>query len=226
MKQLIWDLPTRIAHWVLALAIFLAYAFAQLAPERSAVFYGHMLLGLLAGLLLAWRVVWGLMGSKHARFASLLFRPGELWGYFLSVARGKGTYYAGHNPGSALAIWAIFVLTIVTVGSGLGLGFSGEAFEEIHEIAPNLLLAIVAMHVAGVLVATLMHKENYLFSMFSGRKTGQPNDAIAHSHPLAALILVLGLAAASCYLVGGFDFSSGSFRAPGTSISLHFGEEG
>lgn len=224
MKQLIWDLPTRLFHWGFAVSIVLAYALVQVSHEGTVAFYSHIVLGLIAGLLMGWRAVWAIMGSKHARFPSLLFRPGDVKDYFLSIVRGRGKYYAGHNPGSALAIWAMYLLSVATIASGLALGRAGESFKEVHEIAPNLLLAVAGLHILGVALATIMHKENYLVSMFSGRKTGNPDEAILHAHPLAALCLVVWIAAGACYLISGFDFAKGTFHAPGTNVNFQFGE--
>lgn len=220
MKQLIWDLPTRVFHWALMSSILTAYAFAQLASKGSVIFGFHVACGVIAGLLLVWRVAWGFLGSKHAVFRSLAFGPSETKEYFLCVVRGKGNYYAGHNPGSAMAIWMMFVLIVVTLVSGVLAGLGGAIGEELHELAPNLLLAVVLFHVAGVLLATVMHRENYIGSMFTGRKTARPEEAISHSHPMAALVMVAWVAGGLSYFAGGFDFKGGTFSPPGTSISV------
>lgn len=226
MKQLIWDLPTRVTHWALAFTILLAYTLAQLAPEGSTLFGLHILCGVIAGLLLVWRLIWGFLGSRHVTFRSLVFSPFEVRDYFLAVLHGKERYYAGHNPGSAVAIWTMFLLVFMTLVSGGLIGFGGEVSKELHEVVPNLLLAVVLLHVTGVLLATLMHRENYIASMFTGRKTAQPDEAISHSHRKAALVMGAWLAVGLAYFAGGFDVKSGVFSPPGTSIRVLLGDGG
>jgi cytochrome b len=224
MKQLIWDLPTRFCHWGLTVAIVLAFALPQVARRGSVLFGLHIVCGVVAGLLLAWRLVWGFTGSRHARFRALRFGPGQVWSYLRSAAQGRGTYYPGHNPGSALAIWAMFALTVLTLVSGVLANSSVRLWRGIHELAPNLLLAVVVLHVAGVTVATLRHKENYLAAMFSGLKTGPPDEAIPHSHPLAAAVMTAWVVLGSFYFIAGFNLTTGVFSPPGTGISVRLTE--
>ncbi|MCB1316061.1 MAG: cytochrome b/b6 domain-containing protein, partial [Leptospiraceae bacterium] len=182
MKQLIWDLPTRIFHWALAVCVLAAYGIAQLVSHHSPWFYAHIFFGIMAGWLVFWRVIWGFTGSRYARWGALYFRPGETIAYFRSIIQGNGRYYAGHNPGSALAIIGMLVLIVGTVASGLLIGITGnEAFEELHEILPNLLLIVIGLHIVGVLLATYMHKEAYTLSMFNGRKSGGEVERISSS---------------------------------------------
>jgi cytochrome b len=223
MKQ-IWDLPTRLFHAAFAGSILAAFALGKFASEHSQLFALHMFFGALAGLLLLWRIVWGFIGTRHARFSSLLFSPGRIVEYFASVLGGKGQYFAGHNPGSSLAIWAMLILAAVSVVSGLSMGFMGETFEEVHEIATVLLIAAAAFHVAGVILASVMHRESYALSMITGRKTASASEAIPTSSPAAALVMILLVTGTMTYIGSGFDLSTASFSAPGTSFSVQFGE--
>jgi hypothetical protein len=118
----------------------------------------------------------------------------------------------------------MFALTAVTLVSGLLANSSVRLWRAIHEVAPNLLLAVVVLHVAGVTVATLRHKENYLAAMFSGLKTGPPDEAIPHSHPLAAAVLTAWVVLGSVYFIAGFNLATGVFAPPGTSISVRLRE--
>lgn len=225
MKQLIWDLPTRIFHWAFAGSILLAFGFGKFSSEHSVYFGLHMVFGVLAGLLLLWRVIWGIAGTKHARFASLLFSPGRIIEYFRSVISGKGQYFAGHNPGSSVSIWAMLILAGLAVLSGLSMGFLGETFEEVHEIVTVLVIAAAAFHIAGVILASFMHSESYLASMLTGRKTADPGEQISSARPAAALLMVLLTAGAMTYVWRGFDLNTRTFSAPGTSFRVQFGED-
>jgi cytochrome b len=220
MPQLIWDLPTRIFHWALTFSVLFAYALPMVARRGSVLFGIHIVCGVIAGLLLLWRLVWGCIGSKHARFRSLLFSMTEVKGYVMSVVRGTRTHYAGHNPGSALVIWGMFAFLVVVLVSGLLANPGGRTVREIHGITPNILLALVTLHIVGVSLASYRNKENYVASLLSGLKNGRPEEAIPQSHPVAALVMTALVVLGSSYFVGGFDYATGVFSPPGTSISV------
>jgi cytochrome b len=222
-KRLIWDLPTRVFHWGFAGSVLAALALAKVAPEESPLFYAHIVFGVAAGLLLLWRIVWGFSGSHHARFGALIFSPAETIGYFKSVLSGKGQYHAGHNPGGALSVWALLILVGVAVFSGFGMSFWGDAFEEVHEVSTNLVMIVAAIHVLGVIMATVMNKENYAGAMFSGRKRAEAKDAISSPNTVTAFLMAALVLAGVFYFVRGFDFADGTFQAPGTTLTLRLG---
>jgi len=224
MKRLIWDLPTRVSHWALAAAVLLAYFIPPRVASGSMLSGLHVVCGVTAALLLVSKLLWGLVGTKHARFRSLLFTPAEVTRYVASAVRGQGPYFAGHNPASALVICVAFVLLASTVASGLLMNSGGRVWEPVHEVAPNLLIALVAIHIVGVLLATFRHKENYVASMFSGMKTAGPEDAIPRSHPAAAVVMAASVVLAASYFAGGFQPATGVFSPPGTSISVQLTE--
>jgi cytochrome b len=223
VKQLIWDLPIRIFHWLLFGALIGAFSLAEFSEKETANFYFHVVFGVLAGLLIFWRIIWGFVGSKHARWSELFVTPSSFIGYFKEVLSGRGSYHPGHNPGSAIVILAILFFIAATVLTGL-LSNKVELFEEMHENLPVVLLVLVGLHVAGVLIATMMNKENYLLGMITGYRRALPAEGIKSSHTVMAgvmLILVLG---PWIYFIMGFDRNSGLFKAPGTQWSLQIGE--
>jgi len=224
MKQLIWDVPTRLFHAAFAGSILTAFALGKFASEHSPLFVLHIFFGALAGVLLVWRVFWGFAGTKHVRFGALLFSPARIVEYFSAVLKGRGQYFAGHNPGGSLSVWAMLALAAVTVASGLSMGFLGETFEEIHEISSILLIGVAAVHVCGVLLASYMHQESYALAMITGKKAGQPSDAIQGSRMAAALVLSAAIGGIGLYIFQGLDLKNGSFTAPGTSFSIQFME--
>ncbi len=223
MKQLIWDLPTRFFHWLLAISVILAFGFAQLTEKESPQFYLHVVFGVLAGILVIWRAIWGFIGSENVRWKNLLVRPSLVIDYVKQVASGHGVYHAGHNPAGAIAALGLLLLVVLTVATGL-LSPQAELFEELHESLPFALIGLAVVHVIGVIVATRMNKENYLLGMFSGKKRATETEAIAHAHPLAAsvmLVLVLGVWG---YFIKGFDLQKALFTAPGSQWSFQVGE--
>lgn len=223
MKRLIWDLPTRAFHWLLAFSVLAAYGFAEFASKETPWFYLHVVFGVLAGLLILWRIIWGFVGSSHAKWRALLFSPKDILGYFSSIAQGKGVYHAGHNPGGALAIWGILGATALTVVSGFLIA-QAEMFEELHEVFPNLLMILIIFHVAGVVFATIMNKENYAMSMVTGKKRAEPGEAIPSNSMGALVVMLLLIGGGWGYFIKGFDRQTAVFTAPGTQWSFQVGE--
>jgi len=195
LKQriLVWDAPVRVFHWLLALSFFGAYLTAE--SERWRLL--HVTLGYTAGGLVVFRLLWGLFGTRHARFADFVRGPSAVRRYLGSLLRGRPEHHAGHNPAGALAILTLLGLTCITVATGWATytGIGGDWLEEGHELAGNLMLAVVGVHVAAVVLASWLHRENLVRAMVTGRKLGTPQEGIRRAWGgLAALMLaaVLG----------------------------------
>jgi cytochrome b len=223
MKLLIWDLPTRLFHWLFAGSVILAFGFAQLSEKESPTFYLHVIFGVLGGVLLGWRLVWGFWGSRHSRWKALLFTPSSIVQYFQSVFIGRGQYFAGHNPGSSLVIIALLIGVAMTLLSGILIPQS-EIFEELHESLPIVVMVLVAVHVAGVLLASRVHNINYIRAMVDGRRQAQLEDGIDGSRPIAGIFMLALVLGVWLYFIRGFDRNSAVFTAPGTAWSFQVGE--
>lgn len=218
-RVLIWDLPTRIFHWSLAGS----FALAWLTSESERLQALHLLSGYTLLGLIAFRLVWGIAGSRHARFASFVRGPAAAFRYVGSLLRGQPEHHAGHNPAGALAI-------VLLLGLGLAAGLTGwasynelggeavaDGLEELHEALATGMLAVVIIHLAGVLVGSLAHRENLAAAMVTGRKLGISGEAIDRPRRIAALLLVAGLAGiwgtgllASPAALPGLDLAAGS----------------
>lgn len=199
-KIKVWDLPTRVFHWTLAAS----FAGAWLSAESERWRDVHVVLGITMAGLLVFRVVWGVLGSRHARFANFAFPPSRVAAYVKSLFSGAPDHYTGHNPAGALAIIAMLALGAVVAASGYAnyREIGGEWIGELHEGAAGLMLALVAIHIAGVLVSSVLHRENLPLAMLSGRKAGRPEEGIKRSHPLLGALL---LAAVLGFLVFGLS---------------------
>jgi hypothetical protein len=103
------------------------------------------------------------------------------------------------------------------------MSFWGDAFEEVHEVSTNLVMIVAAIHVLGVVMATVMNKENYAGAMFSGRKRAEAKDAISSPNTVTAFLMAALVLAGVFYFVRGFDFADGTFQAPGTTLTLRLG---
>jgi cytochrome b len=192
-RILVWDIPTRVFHWALALSFAIAFLTAETERYRDL----HVALGFLMLGLVAFRLAWGFAGSRYARFSSFFFRPTEVMDYLKSLLHRKPRHYLGHNPAGAIAIFLLLGLTLVTGLSGALLYFEvgGEAFEDVHEAAANSMLAIVIIHIAGVIVSSLLHRENLVRAMITGYKSGEAEQSITRPFAWLGVIMVIVIAA-------------------------------
>jgi cytochrome b len=187
-RILVWDLPTRLFHWLLAASFAGAWLTAESEKWRDI----HVLLGYTLAGLLVFRLVWGFVGSRYARFGSFLFPPAETLAYLSSLFSGSPRHYTGHNPAGALAIFALLILGAVAALSGhFTYESEREWLEELHEGAASAMLAVVGVHLIGVFGGSLLHRENLPRSMITGHKLGDPADRIRRIHGLAGISLLL-----------------------------------
>ena len=173
----VWDWPVRVFHWTLAASVLGAFVTGENEDfERL-----HQTLGWVAAGLIAFRVVWGLVGTRYARFTEFISSPAQVWAYIKSLRSGQPQHFVGHNPVGAVAVMLLMGLTALSVYTGwLALAEdAAEWLEEAHEIAANTLITVVLVHVIGVLWGSRTHGENLLKAMLTGRKTA-PSEAGIH----------------------------------------------
>lgn len=203
----LWDLPTRLFHWLLAgmaVASFVSGKIGGNAMDWHGRF-GLTILGLLA-----FRLVWGLVGSTYARFASFLPRPGKVLAYVRGEWRG-----VGHNPLGAFSVFGLLLLLAFQVGSGLfgndDIAFRGPLQELIgkdlsdrltglHKLSVNVLIALVALHIAAIAFYARVKKDNLIRPMLTGWKDVAPGEGISATGGGApALVVALLVAVAAVY---------------------------
>lgn len=191
-RVLVWDLPTRLFHWLLVAS----FAGAFLTAESESWRVLHVLLGYTALLLVAFRLVWGLVGSRYAKFSAFLAGPRSVAAYVRSLMAFRPEAHTGHNPAGGWAIAGLLSLTAAIGITGILLfeGWGPEAVEEIHEFLANATLGLVLVHVMGVIVGSMAHRENLVVSMVTGRKRAALRDAIRGPRPWAALALAVAVA--------------------------------
>ncbi len=198
-RILVWDWPTRIGHWLLAGS----FAVAWLTAESEAWRNVHVASGYLFGAVIAFRLLWGFVGTRYARFSEFVKSPRAAWNYLTSLLGPRPQHTVGHNPAGAWAIVALLVLGAISAVSGW-LTFNevgGELVEELHEGASNAALAVVGIHLIGVATGSLIHRENLIGSMFSGLKCGAANAAIAGARAWAGLLLLVWTVAVVTFLM-------------------------
>lgn len=188
-KILVWDAPTRLFHWLLVLS----FAGAYLTAEGERWRLVHVTLGYTMGGLMAFRIVWGLVGTRYARFSNFVRGPRAVVAYLRSLRSASPQHFTGHNPAGAVAIVLLIVAAMVIVATGWATynEVGGEWLSELHEGAGNTMLAIVGVHVAGVVAATFLHRENLVRAMFTGTKLGVRGEGAGSAWWSVALAMAL-----------------------------------
>lgn len=195
----VWDLVVRFGHWCLA-ALFLTAYLTEGKPMwlHSSAGYGVLIV-------IAFRVLWGLIGTTHARFRDFAYPPREVIAYLKSLLARNPRHYLGHNPAGGAMVFALLLSLTCTAGSGMALYAAGSGrgpvaaaaallrgetlsdsgkyprtgnkrlWEDTHEILANTTLCLVLLHIGGVLASSFAHRENLVRAMLTGRKQRIPD---------------------------------------------------
>jgi cytochrome b len=179
----VWDLPTRLFHWLLVLSFIAAYFTSEFHLG-----FLHYLIGYLLCLLFLARLLWGFTGNRYARFKSFIFSPQETLAYIRSMRQNNLIHYYGHNPAGALMVFTVMALLLFIFMTGLitlaVIDFEGPllflanylddetsyAFRHLHGWLIDIALVVIPLHVLGVFVGCFQHKENLVRAMITGNK--------------------------------------------------------
>jgi cytochrome b len=194
---LVWDAPTRLFHWLLVLSFAGAFFTADSERHRDL----HVTFGATMLVLIAFRLVWGVVGTRYARFGAFAFGPRAVLRYLAALATLESpARHLGHTPAGSWAIWLMLSLGVLVGITGFAAydEVAGKWVEEAHAALAWTLLAAVGVHVAGVLLSSALHRENLVGAMITGRKRGEAHQGIPRARwlvgaGLAALILALWL---------------------------------
>lgn len=194
---LVWDAPTRLFHWLLVLSFAGAFFTGDSERHRDL----HVMFGATMLVLIAFRLVWGVAGTRYARFGAFAFGPRAVLRYLASLATLESpAHYLGHTPAGSWAIWLMLSLGVLVGITGFATynEVAGKWVEEAHAALAWTLLAAVGGHVAGVLLSSVLHRENLVGATITGRKRGEAHQGIPRARwlvgaGLAALILALWL---------------------------------
>lgn len=213
-RAFVWDLPTRLFHWLLAAAVIGAVATGL---QGGALMDWHGRFGLSIVGLLAFRLVWGIAGSTYARFAQFFPRPDKLAAYLRGEWRGEG-----HNPLGALSVFGLLALLTAQAATGLvgndNIAFSGplndlvtknfsNRMSGVHYLLSNVLYALVALHIGTILIYSRIKKRDLVRPMITGWKDDAQGES-AQGGGLVALAVSLVVATAAVY------GASGAWLAP------------
>lgn len=223
-RTLVWDMPTRVFHWLLAIGFGGAASISMLLDDDGPLFPYHAMIGLTLSLMVGMRVIWGLVGTRYARFGSFAFGPRAVLAYIKSTLLGGGARHIGHNPGSAYAIFAMLLLLAALGVTGFMLGRGNEGVKEIHELCANVMLGVVGIHILGVALHTMRHRENITASMIHGKKAAEPADAIPSARPIFGVVFLAITAAWALGTLRNYDPSTRSTTLPLIGAALQLGE--
>jgi cytochrome b len=187
---LVWDVPVRVFHWLMVIA----FAGAWITSDSETWRLAHITLGYTMAALVVFRLVWGFVGTRWARFSSFVRGPRAVVAYVKGMIQGRAQHHTGHNPAGAVAILLLLGLTLVVAVSGWAVlnEIGGDSIEELHEAAAIAMLVVVGMHVAGVALGSWVHRENLVRAMITGRKdVPQGGEAVK---PRAAIGMVVAAA--------------------------------
>ena len=210
----VWDLPTRLFHWILVMLMIAQW----LTAENDSTIQYHIWGGYTVLVLVLFRVIWGFAGSDTARFRDFIRGPGAALAYVKALLRGETPLYLGHNPMGGWSIVAMLVLLLIQAGTGLfanddittegplyGWVSKGTSdwLTTIHKFNFNLLLLVIAVHISAVLFYLFVKRENLIHPMLSGRKH-LPPDMVGQAPRIVSPWLglaVLAVAVAAVWLL-------------------------
>lgn len=197
-KILVWDWPVRIGHWLMAAAFVIAWLTAESETWRLV----HVFAGATVFAVAAFRLPWGFIGTRYARFSEFVRGPGAVKDYIQSLLKLEPSHHTGHNPAGGWAIVLLLGLGMLTALAGWANynEIGGEMFEELHEGLAATMLTVVIVHLAGVVSGSLLHGENLVRAMLTGRKQGEPEAAIPSARPLVAIILLCWIVLAGWWM--------------------------
>jgi cytochrome b len=176
---LVWDIWVRLFHWFNLVAFFVAY----MTPVRL-VFPGHLWSGYAVLALVTFRVAWGFVGSKHARFSDFLYSPLAVLGNLRDIVLFRQKRYLGHGPAAGVMVILLLLGLLATAISGVVLHGAEQAgplagmvpaadwrqLRHIHALATNITIGLVFVHVLGALLSAVTRNDDLVGAMLSGRK--------------------------------------------------------
>jgi len=186
-----WDPLVRVFHW--SLVFFFLLAFITEDDWMSL----HVWAGYAVSMLIGFRLLWGLVGTRNARFLTFVKSPKVVMRHLRDMLLLKPAHYLGHNPVAAVMVVALLVSITLVAFSGMVMiasegegplagtlfaSLNGETMEDVHEFFANFTLFLVFAHVAGVVISSFLEGENLVRSMITGRKKARAQWADVGPH--------------------------------------------
>ena len=184
---LVWDLPVRVFHWCLVVC----FAGAWVTGESERFKLWHLAFGYTAGLLVVLRLLWGLIGTRYARFDSFVVSPRNAWNHLVLVFRSKQHGSVGHNPIGGWMMLVLMGLVLLLLVTGVIHYQDWIELDELHEGLATLALALVMVHVAAAIIMSRVDGQNLIKSMWTGKKLVHSDDTSVRPMRLIGIALFL-----------------------------------
>ena len=212
----VWDLPTRVFHWLLVVS----FAGAWLTRDSERWHDVHMMFGHTVGGLILFRIVWGFTGSYYALFSSFECSPGRVFSYLAGLLRGKPERRVGHSPAGAAMALLFFGLGLFIAGSGIVVAreVGGETLAEFHALAAKTMLVLVGLHVLAVVLSAVVLRIDLVRPMFTGRKIGLHRERIGRWRTGVGIALLVAVSAYWSADRAGLLGEDGKSRRPVSSV--------
>jgi cytochrome b len=179
----VWDRLVRFLHWATVALVGIAFTLDVRAVHELS---GKIVLGLVL-----LRVIWGFAGTNHARFTDFVARPASVLAYLRALRGGRAPRYMGHNPAGGAMVVLLLATLIITAGSGwlsqTDRFFGAPWVSDLHSASSSLLLVLIGAHVLGVIASSVLHRENLVRAMWTGRKPAViPGHEVQHERGTSA----------------------------------------
>ncbi|MCW8882299.1 MAG: cytochrome b/b6 domain-containing protein [Sedimenticola sp.] len=209
----VWDIPVRLFHWAMVSCFIIAWLTLDNRYLDIHVFAGYLMGGLIL-----FRIGWGFIGSPYARFRDFAFGWHEVWDYFKGILNRSPRRFLGHNPAGSWAIYLLLTFGLLITVTGL-LGFGGEERQgplagmldysqghfalDLHMLLSWLMLGMVIIHLIGVLVESLLHRENLVSAMLTGFKPTTTDAISSATHWKVGAVMLVAI------IIGGLSWFQG-----------------
>jgi cytochrome b len=211
-RLLVWDLPTRLFHWLLVVLVIASFVTAKIGGIWMPY---HVLSGCTILGLLLFRIIWGFMGGRYARFSAFIRSPSKVIKHTQTMLKKEAPKYPGHNPLGGWSVVAMLIALLVQVVTGLFANddiftegplypwvskATSDWLTHIHRLNQNVIIVLITIHVTAVLFYLIIKKENLILPMFSGHKYWD-QEAQASTNQVGLALIVAGFLAVAIYLL-------------------------
>lgn len=221
---LIYDLPTRIFHWLFAGLFVSSFIIVQVYDDESRFYPYHMILGLILSATVILRVSWGILGSHYSRFTSFELNPLKLLDYLKNVFSTKSQKYLGHNPASSYAALLMMTCALLLAFTGFQMSIKNnkDFYEEIHEVCSNVFVVTAVLHILGIIIHTLKHRDRIALSMISGKKEVSDSSSlgISRQYVIISIVFVILISGFSLILFKNYNSREGTLFFLGRTLKL------
>jgi cytochrome b len=164
----VWDICVRLFHWSLVISFTTAW-FSSSSRDDT-----HQWIGLIAAALISFRIIWGFIGKPYARFSQFIRGPVHTLKYLVEILKGTEARYLGHNPAGGMMVLALLAGVAATATTGWLMTtdayFGDDNMQAFHSICAYVMVALILLHLGGVILASVRHKENLVKAMITGVK--------------------------------------------------------